>query len=137
MNIINEKSVKRLIKEKSRKGLLYTFEEAMVETLNRKMINSISFKKNKTEKIRQKLIDTEFLIKEGNNLIISGGGRVCLFLILNSGSIYDEIKRVIKGGNIESFKQVLYFAKKLDYFKLKLDSFDERKLLDDNYGGKK
>lgn len=96
------------------------------EIEKRKMINKIP--SNLKSKERNKLIEDEFLIKEGKEIIISGGGRIALFLILDYG-FETEIKKIIQFRNFESLKQIIYLIRKLNYFGLKLTDFNKEKLI--------
>ena len=96
------------------------------EIEKRKMINKIPSTMKKKE--RDELIENEFLIKEGKKIIISGGGRIALFLILDYG-FKREVKRILQLRNFESLKQIIYLMRKLNYFGLKIKDFDKVKLI--------
>ena len=96
------------------------------EVEKRRMINIISSNIKSREK--NKLIEKEFLIKEGKDVIISGGGKIVLFLILNYG-FETEIKRIVKFRNFESLRQIIYLIRKLNYFGLRINDFNKEKLI--------
>ena len=96
------------------------------ETEKRKMINLMP--KTIKTKERNKLVEDEFLIKEGKEIIISGGGRIALFLILDYG-FETEVKRIMQFRNFESLRQVVYLIRKLNYFGLKIKDFNKDKLI--------
>lgn len=96
------------------------------EIEKRKMINKIP--SNLKSKERNKLIEDEFLIKEGKEIIISGGGRIALFLILDYG-FETEIKRIIQFRNLNNLRHMIYLIRKLNYFGLKITDFNKEKLI--------
>ena len=96
------------------------------EVEKRRMINIISSNIKSREK--NKLIEDEFLIKDGKKIIISGGGRIALFLILDYG-FETEIKRIVKFRNFESLRQIIYLIRKLNYFGLRINDLNKEKLI--------
>jgi hypothetical protein len=116
-------------------------KEIDLEVKKRKMINKIP--NNLKYKERKRLIEDEFLIiDEDENLIISGGGRICLFLLLEYGYV-NELKRLYKNNNLKSYYDLMYFFKKLKRFKLHYGDFNKDKVIQNNLnkefmkGGKK
>ena len=109
-----------------KKGFSDKMIEAEERVKKRKMINVIP--KDIKQKDRKELIEDEFLILDGKRLVISGGGLIALFYLLDDG--YDKhLEKIKKYKTIEAYEQLCYFMKKLKHFKLNYKKFDKSKVI--------
>ena len=118
--------IKELVNKFVKKRDFDKINSIFYEVEKRKMVNTIPSAIKSRE--RNKLVDDEFLIKEGKEIIISGGGRIALFLILDYG-FETEVKKIVQFRNFESLRQIVYLIRKLNYFGLKIKDFNKEKLI--------
>ena len=115
----------KLINSHAPKRKRATFVQVMNEALTRKML--VVLPKNLTEKKRKKMISDEYLIREGKDIIVSGGARIGIFFMVSEST--GDLKRMLKQGHIEQFREQVYIMRKLDYFKIKVNDLDKDKVL--------
>lgn len=119
--------IKELVNKYVKKRDFDKVNTIFYEIEKRRMINVIP--SNIKLRERSKLIENEFLIKDGKEIIISGGGRIALFLILDCG-LETEIKRIVQFRNFGSLNQMIYLIRKLNYFGLRTKDFNKYKLIE-------
>lgn len=96
--------------------------------------------RNKTQK-RREIIDELYLIKDNDGkLIISGGGRVLLFLVIDSGKSWKSyLKELLNKKNYDCYFEVKKYLHREKLYKIdllkKLKKMEDPRLILENYGG--